>query len=88
MKITHSSTIQSLILAAVLSIGLGFVSPVSAQEHSYIVDSNGKGLADLGTLGGSCSYASASTTPGRWWGPPPRPQVLAMPLSPAPMAWA
>ena len=53
MKITRSSTIQSLILAAALGIGLGFVSPVSAQHvRSYIVDSNGKGLTDLGTLGG------------------------------------
>ena len=51
------SKIQSLILAAALSIGLGFVSPVSAQVHSYIVDSNGKGLTDLGTLGGDYSYA-------------------------------
>ena len=57
MKITRSSKIQSLILAAALSIGLGFVSPVSAQVHSYIVDSNGKGLTDLGTLGGGYSYA-------------------------------
>ena len=67
MKITHSSKIQSLILAAALSIGLGFVSPVSAQVRSYIVDSNGKGLTDLGTLGGD--VAVASTTPGRWWDP-------------------
>ena len=52
MKITRSSKIQSLILAAALGIGLGFVSPVSAQQHAYIVDSNGKGLTDLGTLGG------------------------------------
>ena len=35
MKITHSSTIQSLILAAALSIGLGFVSPVSAQTDMH-----------------------------------------------------
>jgi probable HAF family extracellular repeat protein len=179
MKITHSPKIQSLILAAALSIGLGFVSPVSAEiTHAYIVDSNGKGLTDLGTLGGGYSFAfgindagqvvgysdtaagashafitgpdgvgmtdlgtlggyssyalgindagqvvgrsdtaagashafitgpdgvgmtdlgtwvevtvppMASTTPGRWWGGPTRPQVLSMPLSPAPMAWA
>ena len=57
MKITRSSTIQSLILAAALGIGLGFVSPVSAQQHAYLVDSNGKGLTDLGTLGGGQSGA-------------------------------
>src|SRR5687768_3392160 len=57
MKITRSSKIRILILAAALSIGLGFVSPVSADgERSYIVDSNGKGLTDLGTLGGD-TYA-------------------------------
>ena len=55
MKITHSSKIQSLILAAALSIGLGFVSPVSAQR-SGILDSKGN-ATDLGTLGGSESYA-------------------------------
>jgi probable HAF family extracellular repeat protein len=58
MKITHRSKIQSWILAAALSIGLGFVSPVSAEiTHAYIVDSNGKGLTELGTLGGDSSYA-------------------------------
>ena len=65
MKITHSSTIQSLVLAAVLFSGLGFVSTVSAQVRSYIVDSNGKGLADLGSLGGGYSGAAGSTTWGR-----------------------
>jgi hypothetical protein len=44
MKITHRSKMQSLILAAALSIGLGFVSPV--------------GMTDLGTLGGSFSPES------------------------------
>jgi probable HAF family extracellular repeat protein len=58
MKITHSPTIQSLLLAAVLGSGLGFVSPVSAQQvRSYIVDSNGTGLAELGTFGGGESLA-------------------------------
>lgn len=33
MKITYSSKIHSLILAAALSIAPGFVSPVSAQVH-------------------------------------------------------
>ena len=131
MKITRSATIQSFILAAALGIGLGFVSPVSAQ-HAYIVDSNGKGLTDLGTLGGSYIEARGIndagqvvggsetaagayhafitgpngvgmtdlgtlggeavppmplTTPGRWWGTPIRPELLApvTPLSPAPM---
>jgi probable HAF family extracellular repeat protein len=134
MKISHSPKIQSLILAAALSIGLGFVSPVSAQIRSYVVDSNGKGLTDLGTLGGGYSFAygindagqvvgGSDTTAGarhafitgpngvgmtdlgtlggsksfargindagRWWGSPTRlHQVVAMLLSPAPMAWA
>ncbi len=58
MKITHSSTVQNLLLAAALGSGLGFVSLVSAQQvSSYIVDSNGKGLAELGTLGGGGSLA-------------------------------
>jgi hypothetical protein len=35
MKITHSSKIQSLILAAALSIGIGFVSPVSQKENVH-----------------------------------------------------
>lgn len=48
-----------MILAAALSIGFGFVSPVAAQVRSYIVDSNGIGLTELvGTPGGGDSYAS------------------------------
>ena len=65
MKITHSSTIQSLILAAALGIGLGFVSPVFAQVHAFIVDSNGKGMTDLGTLGGAYSHASGINDAGQ-----------------------
>jgi probable HAF family extracellular repeat protein len=53
-----------LILAAALGIGLGFVSTVSAQ-HAYIVDSNGKGLTDLGTLGGGGSYATGINNAGQ-----------------------
>src|SRR5215217_6627136 len=56
MRITHYSKIQSLMLAAALSIGLGFGPPVSAQVRSYIVDSNGN-ATDLGTLGGNYRYA-------------------------------
>jgi probable HAF family extracellular repeat protein len=57
MKITPSSKIHGLILAAALSVGPGFVSPVSAQERYYILDTNGQGLTELGTLGGAYSYA-------------------------------
>ena len=82
MKITHSPKIQSLILASALSIGLGFVSPASAQViHSYIVDSNGKGLIDLGTLGGSTSYASGINDAGHIVGfvtPVPEPGSLVL----------
>jgi probable HAF family extracellular repeat protein len=39
------------LILSTLSIGPGFVSPVSAQVHSYILNSNGKGLTGLGTLG-------------------------------------
>ena len=66
MKIIHTSKIQSLILASALSIGLGFVFPVSAQvTHAYIVDSNGKGLIDLGTPGGGYSYARGISDAGQ-----------------------
>ena len=34
-------------------------------------------MTDLGTLGGITVAPMASTTPGRWWGTPPRPQVLS-----------
>jgi probable HAF family extracellular repeat protein len=55
MKITRSSGIKGLMLAAALSIGLCFVSPVFAQYvplYSYVLDINSKTLTDLGTLGG------------------------------------
>jgi probable HAF family extracellular repeat protein len=57
MRITCSSKIQNLILATALIIGLGFVSPVFAQPRSYILDTNGQGWTELGTLGGHYSYA-------------------------------
>lgn len=82
MKIIHSSKIQSLILAAALLAGLGFVSPVFAQSHAYILDSSGKGVTDLGTLGGDNSYATGINDGGQVVGSPPRRQVLTMPLSP------
>ena len=88
MKIAFSSTIQSLVLAAALGMGLCFVPPVSAQRHAYIADSNGKGVTALGTLGGSDSSASGINDAGGYRGGPPRPQVMSTPLSPAPMAWA
>jgi probable HAF family extracellular repeat protein len=55
MKITRNSGIKGLMLVAALSIGLCFVSPVSAQYvplYSYILNINSKTLTDLGTLGG------------------------------------
>ena len=88
MKITLSSTIQSLILAAALSAELGFVSPVSAQQHSYIVDLNSKNVTAL------CSLGTGDTIvqPGRWWAAPTRPDLeiarIGLPLSPALMEWA
>jgi probable HAF family extracellular repeat protein len=66
MKITGSSKIHSLILAAALSSGLGFVSPVSAeQQGSYIVDTGGSGVMGLGTLGGSFSIATGINDAGQ-----------------------
>jgi hypothetical protein len=55
MRITRNSKIQSLMLAAALSIGLYFVSPVSAR--SYILDINSIVLTELGTLGGDSTSA-------------------------------
>ena len=52
MKVTRHPKIQSWILAAALSVGLGFVSPVSAKQRHYILDINSQGLTALGTLGG------------------------------------
>ena len=61
MRMTRSSKIQRLMLAAALTIGLCFVSPVSAQllseGRSFILDINSKALTDLGTLGGQHSAA-------------------------------
>ncbi len=52
MKITDCFKVRKFVLAAVLSTGLGFVSPAFGQDISYIVDSNGGGLTQVGTLGG------------------------------------
>jgi uncharacterized membrane protein len=54
------------ILLKALSIGLGFVSPVSAQAiHAYVVDSDGKGLTELGILGGRSSLACGINDAGK-----------------------
>jgi hypothetical protein len=70
MKITPSSKIQSVMLAAALTIGFCFVSPVSAQflpeGRSFILDINSKALTDLGTLGGDFTGAYHIMLPGRW----------------------
>ncbi len=47
MKITRSSTIQSLVLAITLISSLGFFSP-SVAAASWIMNSNGEGLRSLG----------------------------------------
>ena len=67
---------------------VGFSYTAAGSQHAFITGPNGVGMTDLGTLGGGPSDALASTTPGRWRDGPTRPQVLAMLLSPAPMAWA
>ena len=76
MKINRSFKIRILILVTALSIGLGFVSPVSAQViRSYILDADGKGLTDLGpngvgmtdlrTLAGGSTYATGINDAGQ-----------------------
>jgi probable HAF family extracellular repeat protein len=60
--------IPSLILAAAVVAGFGFVFPASAQENfpvPYLVDLNTRQVTSLGTLGGYYSYASAINDSGQ-----------------------
>jgi probable HAF family extracellular repeat protein len=50
-----ASKIRGFVLAAVLGMTLGFMSPV--YSGSYIVDLNTKELIPIGTLGGSLTFA-------------------------------
>jgi probable HAF family extracellular repeat protein len=51
MKMTGNSRMQSLLPLIALSLGLSFVSPVSAQVV-VLLDSSGKVLSEIGDLGG------------------------------------
>ncbi|SFH42841.1 probable extracellular repeat, HAF family [Nitrosospira sp. Nsp14] len=66
MKIIRGFKIPSLILAAAVSAGFGFIFPASAQQNvSYIVDLNTGQVTSLGMLGGDSSYASAINDSGQ-----------------------
>lgn len=56
MKTSYSSKISSVVLASILSVGLGFASPTFAGFRSFIVDPNSKMATDIGSLGGIDAY--------------------------------
>ena len=67
MKIAYQFTVRNFVLAAALGTGLGFVFPAFSQTvtASWIVDSNGGGLTQLGDLGGSNTVARAINDAGQ-----------------------
>lgn len=66
MKNAHNFKIPSLIFAAAVGAGFGFVFPASAQQNvSYIVDLNTRQVTSLGTLGGDFNYASGINNSGQ-----------------------
>ena len=52
MKIIDSLAVHNFVVAAAMSAGLGFVSPVFGQHLSYLIDTNSKQTTPLGNLGG------------------------------------
>jgi probable HAF family extracellular repeat protein len=65
MTKTHRN-MQSLVLAASLSAGPGFVLPAYAQDHSYLVDLNSKTVTEIGSLqGGGESFATGINDTGQ-----------------------
>ena len=69
MKMTRNSRMQSLISLIALSLGLCFVSPASAGL--VLLDSSGKVLSEIGTLGGYGSNATGINDSGQvvGWSP-------------------
>ena len=65
---------------------VGSSSTAGGERHAFITGPNGIGMTDLGTLGGDFSVAFGINDAGQVVGCPTRPQVMAMLLSPAPMA--
>ncbi len=60
MKNADSFKIPSLIFAAAVVAGSGFVFPASAQQEvPYIVDLNTRQVTSLGTLGGAFGFSNA-----------------------------
>jgi hypothetical protein len=66
MKIIRGVKVRGFILAAAFSAGLGFATCASAQvRHSYFVDLNSKTVTDIGSLGGTDSWAFGINEAGR-----------------------
>ena len=66
MKISLGIKFGGFILAAAFSAALGFGTSASAQQtHSYLIDLNSKTVTDIGTLGGSYSYAGGINDSGQ-----------------------
>lgn len=57
MILNQCFKVRYLILAAALSIGLGFLSPAFAQQVSFLIDINSKEWTRLGDLGGGYTRA-------------------------------
>ena len=66
MNITYRFQVRNLVLAATLSAGLSLMPSAFGQfAISYIMDSNGGGLIQLGTLGGQGTGALGINAAGR-----------------------
>ncbi|ODT83069.1 MAG: hypothetical protein ABS69_04705 [Nitrosomonadales bacterium SCN 54-20] len=57
MIIKHCFNGRNLILVTTLLIGLGFVTPATAEQHSFLIDLDSKLVTSLGSLGGGDTVA-------------------------------
>lgn len=65
MRKTYGFKVASLIVAATLLAGRGFITHAGAQERSYLIDSNSRAVVEIRNSGGEATRAYAINDAGQ-----------------------